>query len=64
MQQSATCIATAYPRDLLNRARQILNNANRESRDLSDVETGRVDEILDIVSTLLPTRAAKPEFVA
>lgn len=50
MSQSTSDFAAPHPRDLLDRARQILRNANCEGRDLSDLETGRVDEILDIVS--------------
>jgi hypothetical protein len=50
MSQSTDHIAAAHPRALLDRARRILHNANCEGRDLSDIETGRVDEILDIVS--------------
>jgi hypothetical protein len=59
MSTSTNATAATHPRDLLQRARQILNAANGEHRDLNDIETGRVDEILDIVSLAIDRRRSR-----
>jgi hypothetical protein len=54
-----TTTAAADARDLLKRARRIINAAEVENRDLSDFEAGRLDELLDIVSSLMPRRSLR-----